>query len=241
MFDVSEKQVGVCSCGRPLKVGIVSGKEVKIRCECEKAKEEAEKKAKAEANRQRKLAEIRRAAHIPIKLTNCTFESWVERPGEDKAYRASKRFADTFPKIKQGLIFVGNTGSGKTHLATAILNAVLDKGYSGRFYRAADIPIDIQASYNSNSISEYEIMLQLKTVKLLVLDDLGADKMTEFDRGIIHSIIDSRINYCLPTIITTNVPPDKMSDILDSRTVDRLLGSDFYLFTLTDESYRRTR
>ncbi len=233
-------EIGTCPhCGLPLLAGKIYGNEVKLECKCQTEAREKEEKLNRERKKAEQIVENRRKSGLPKAYVNVTFGNFKKRQGTETALRNSKKYAEQINSIAKGLLLIGNTGSGKTHLAVAIANAVLDAGYTVKFIRAADIPYEVQRTYGNSIRSESEVIEPLRKCKLLILDDLGADKLTDFDRAIIHSILDYRIINCRPTVVTTNLTEPQMMSTLDSRTVDRLLGKDYYQYRLTAKSYRR--
>lgn len=235
-------QIGTCPhCGRPLLAGRIYGVEIKLECECQTEAREREEQLKSKEKELGRIAKNRRESGLPMAYANTTFDGFEARQGTETALRNARKYAENINLVTKGLLLIGNTGSGKTHLAAAIANAVLDAGYTVKFARAADIPYEIQKTYGDSVKSEDEVIEPLRRCKLLIVDDLGADKLTDFDRAVIHGILDYRIINCKPTVVTTNLAEDQMMSVLDSRTVDRILGKDYYQYRITAKSYRRNK
>lgn len=235
-------EIGTCpNCGLPLLAGKIYGMEVKLECKCQTEAREQEEALKIEQKKKIRISENRCKSGLPKAYINTTFDSFKKRQGTETALRNSQKYVAQIGGMSKGLLLIGNTGSGKTHLAAAIANAVLDAGYTVKFIRASDIPYEIQRTYGDSDKSESEVIEPLRKCKLLIVDDLGADKMTDFDRAVIHGILDYRIINFKPTVVTTNLTEPQMTSLLDSRTVDRLLGKDYYQYRLTAPSYRRKK
>ena len=152
---------------------------------------------------ERLLAEAR----IPKRYEHCDLESYL--PNDESQKKAKifvQRFLDKYPQIDVGLLFLGNCGVGKTHLAVALLKRVIiDKGDGGIFYDFRDLLREIQASWNSVAqASELEVLRPVLEAKVLVLDELGANKPTEWVRDTIAHIINCRYNDKKLTILTSN-------------------------------------
>jgi DNA replication protein DnaC len=150
-------------------------------------------------------------AHIPKRYEHCDLESYKPQPGNQTQSRAKndvKKFLEMYPLIDMGLLFIGNCGVGKTHLAVSLLREiVLEKRDSGLFYDFRDLLREIQASWNSVSqTSELEVLRPVLSVDVLVLDELGANKPTEWVRDTIAHIINCRYNDRKLTIFTSNYP-----------------------------------
>jgi len=146
-------------------------------------------------------------ARIPRRYEHCDLESYLpNHESQKKAKAYVQRFLDKYPQIDVGLLFLGNCGVGKTHLAVALLRQVItEKGDAGLFYDFRDLLREIQASWNSVSqSSELEVLRPVLEARVLVLDELGANKPTEWVRDTIAHIINCRYNDKQLTIFTSN-------------------------------------
>lgn len=155
------------------------------------------------ARLQRLLAEAR----IPRRYEHCDLDSY--KPNDESQKKAKiyvQRFLDKYPQIDVGLLFLGTCGVGKTHLAVALLKQVIiEKGDGGLFYDFRDLLREIQASWDSVSqTSELDVLRPVLESKVLVLDELGANKPTEWVRDTIAHIINCRYNDKRLTIFTSN-------------------------------------
>ena len=146
-------------------------------------------------------------ARIPNRYEHCDLDSYVPNdPTQKKALADVKRFLERYPLIDVGLLFLGPCGVGKTHLAVALLKRLLtDKGDSGLFYDFRDLLREIQLSWNSVSqVSEWEILRPVLDADVLVLDELGSNKPTDWVRDTMAHIINCRYNDKKITIFTSN-------------------------------------
>jgi DNA replication protein DnaC len=149
------------------------------------------------------------AARIPKRYELCelsNFDFDGERLHLAPARMAACRFVEEYPFDKTGLLLVGNAGLGKTHLAVGIAKALIrEKGIECVFYDYADLLKQIQDSYNpSVKATELGLLRPVFETEILVLDDLGSVKPTEWRWDTIRLIINSRYNDSRTTIITTN-------------------------------------
>lgn len=126
------------------------------------------------------------------------------------AANTARRFVDIYPGENDGtgLLFTGSIGVGKTHLATAILQKlILEKGVPALFCDYRELLKSITNSYNAHvQITELEVLKPVFDAEVLVLDELGAAKPTEWVWETVAHILNTRYNDKRTTIITTNYP-----------------------------------
>ena len=153
-------------------------------------------------------------AHIPERYQHCELENFRYDP-EDKAQKSigqaktfAGRFVEEYPIDKTGLLLVGSVGVGKTHLSVGIIKALVrEKGINCLFCDYRELLKSIQNSYNpSVQATEMEILRPVFDSEVLVLDELGAVRSTEWVFDTVNYILNSRYNENRTTIITTNFP-----------------------------------
>ncbi len=132
-------------------------------------------------------------------------------------YKTAKRFAESLTPESKGLLFYGRTGLGKTHLSLAIVNEVLQKGYDVIYDSTIEILHRIEDEHFGRA--EGNTMELLRSADLLVLDDLGTEFQTGFNRTAIYDIINSRHK---PTIINTNLDLHGIRQLYEDRIVSRI-------------------
>jgi DNA replication protein DnaC len=146
-------------------------------------------------------------ARIPKRYEHCDLDSYLPQHASQKTAKVFvQHFLDKYPQIDVGLIFLGTCGVGKTHLAVSLLKQIIrEKGDGGLFYDFRDLLREIQASWNSISqTSELDILRPVLDAKILILDELGANKPTDWVRDTIAHIINYRYNDKKLTIFTSN-------------------------------------
>jgi DNA replication protein DnaC len=148
-------------------------------------------------------------AAIPERYQHCTvesFEIWNERdPSLVKARKSTQEFIDTFPSAERGMLFMGRVGTGKTHLAVAALRAViLDRGVRGLYINATDLIQQLQMTIDGGGPSREQVLRPVIEVELLVLDELGACRPTEWVLDQLYYVINSRYMRRRLTLVTTN-------------------------------------
>jgi len=153
-------------------------------------------------------------ARVPKRYEHCDFESFSTDVGSTPQHAQSLKqakvltqgFVRDYPgSSEKGLLFMGPSGVGKTHLAVAALKELIHRGHNGLFCDYRELLKEIQASYNPASEStEMKILEPIRTVEILVLDDLGASKPSDWVRDIVGIVLNARYNENRTTIITTN-------------------------------------
>ncbi len=153
-----------------------------------------------------------KAAHIPVRYEHCSLENFETGPSFDQSLAVSKLnsvlFVENYPLERTGLLFTGPIGVGKTHLAVGILHELIrNKGVSCLFCDYRELLKEIQNSYNpSVQTTELEILRPIFEAEVLLLDELGAIRPTEWVWDTVSHILNYRYNEKKTTLITTNFP-----------------------------------
>ncbi|HEY6340112.1 MAG TPA: ATP-binding protein [Bryobacteraceae bacterium] len=176
------------------------------RCEC------------AAASRMRT---IRRNTGIPPNYEHASLDNFVIPGPENPIARSAlatvrlqvSSFVREFPAADRlGLLLVGDTGTGKTHLAVAALKSIVEKGYEGLFFDYQNLLDRIRAGFDSASgSSDREAYRSALDAQVLLLDDLGSHRVTDWVEDTVTSIITYRCNHRKPLIATTNLPIDDVT------------------------------
>lgn len=201
---------------------------------------------RCECRAQARNETILERANIPPNYRNSSFENFV-LPKDNPLANAAlgkvmvtvKSYAREFPALpKPGLFFAGNPGVGKTHLAVAALRMLIARGFEGVFYDYQSLLDQIRSGWDPMmQLSSRETYQRALESELLVLDDLGAHRVTEFVEDTVTSIITYRCNNNKATIITTNLPdPDA-----GGAAVERSAGKTDYRITLAERIGMRAR
>ncbi len=134
-----------------------------------------------------------------------------------------KKYSDSFPNDNSaGLLFIGGTGLGKTHLSAAIANELVKKGFSVVYESAQQIVETCDAvRYNRLDIAERK---KYENCSLLIIDDLGAEYISPYGVSSMTSLIDLRIVNGRATVISTNLTPNAIRKTYGERLLSRLLG-----------------
>lgn len=241
-----DKPENCAECGRHLRyetLPALFGRqpfEIRIKCQCEEEWEAAEEEMRRRAH----IRDLRKNSGMPMEQQDCRLFNFEQRSGVKKIYQSCVRYVsgfDEYRKSGRGILFAGSVGSGKTHLAAAIANELIDREIAVKFVSVTDLLTQIKSTYNSWNESEDEIMRPLKNCPLLILDDLGSEKPSDWTKTQFHGLIDYRYSNYRPTIITTNLKPDELGGVLDPRTIDRIMDRHkerFTLLAMNAPSYR---
>ena len=156
-----------------------------------------------------RIGRLLRMAQIPPRYGSRGFDAYsIHHPLQEEALKRSIEYVSSFPQVPRGLLFCGPCGVGKTHLAVAVLKQLVqEKQIRTRFIDETELLRRLQYSYGPDSPeTEREVLLPLFSVDLLVWDDLGTGRPTEWVAETIRTILNHRYTYEKQTVLTTNLP-----------------------------------
>jgi len=174
-----------------------------------------------------------------------TFENFNPAvPGVQGAFYAAQKYAE---RPQGWMVIFGNYGAGKTHLAAATANELLNNHYRVLFAVVPDLLDHLRATFGPSSEVEYDERFEaIRDVQVLVLDDLGTENTTPWAREKLFQIVNHRYNHTLSTVFTSNRKPEDIDPRVFSRMSDRALcnqhimieAGDFRRMTM-DQRYQR--
>ena len=220
---------------------IMNDKEVVVPCicSCEQKRIEQEEQERKERERMSQVRTNKLQGLPNLEMVNWNFKN--DNDPQGKISQVCRRYVDNFEEIKKasqnGLLMYGTVGSGKTYYATCIANALLDKGYKVLVRNFSALASEI----DNYSESRMEFMRWLGKMDLLVIDDLGTQRNTEYMNELVFSVIDDRVASGKPMIITTNLKTKAMENpgsVRYERVFSRIRGACIPLAVVSKEDKR---
>lgn len=198
-------------------------------CGCaEAAKERKERKRRRDEDREREeeqrkkwaVEAAKNQAGLDGRLMEMTFERF-DATLQPKAYQTALEFDG-----ERSLVFHSQGyGTGKTHLAVAILHSWVEKGQTGYFLHVPSLLRRIRDTFHpSAQETEDQIMQRIERADLVILDDLGKEKASEWQEMTLYTLVNYRYVHRLPLIITMNLKPQQLERQIGPASVSRLLG-----------------
>lgn len=183
---------------------------------------------------------------ITPRFRGCTFDTFIaDGQAKRTALEWCRRYAEEFDAVMQegrSQLLLGNLGTGKTHLASAIVQSVIRQfTASAILTTASEIARAVKATFaKSSRLSERDVLDELASVDLLVIDEVGVQVSTgDFGPGLLHEVIDRRYQQVLPTIVISNVTLEDLPRFIGDRALDRLRQGSSRLVRFTWDSARR--
>lgn len=233
--DYTDAETGLLFCGRcrtakevRVDIPLFGGEKVfKTMCRCAQEELERQKREMAIAEEQLRVDALMRYSIVDARFKSSTFDRFVKTPDNARVYRIARNYVDHFDEMfdrAKGLMFFGQSSRGKTFIASCIANALLEKA----------IPVVVTSTvklaspsglYSREGDEQRQIIANINAARLLVLDDLGAERNTSFKAEQVFDLIDSRYNAKRPLIVTTNMSLRQMqeeTDIRRQRVYERL-------------------
>lgn len=182
----------------------ITGNMVPCRCKCEEKREKEEEKRRIEEERKNLIIKAKYECFNHKSMWKQTFE---KDKGLNAKMYVAKDYVANWEKMYEhncGLMLIGNVGTGKSYMASAIANALIEKGVKVKFTSFIEITNDI---FSASDKTKY--VKSLNKYDLLIIDDVGTERNTEYTLENIYWVIDERVSEGKPLIITTNTDIDK--------------------------------
>lgn len=236
-----------CDCDGQKKADELELKEQKRLLELQKSQKQKEKELKAEEKRKALIKELIGQSGLHKKALTRTFDNFQLGFASQDAAQKCREYVDNFHNIreteKNGLFIAGPCGVGKSHLAYAIANDLIKRNNIDVVCATMiELLFKLKESFKNN---DNEILNLYKNCSLLIIDDLGKERPSEWVASKIYEIIDARANNIKPTIVTTNYVSEDLikkmtpneDDLTARATVDRLYETCEYI-AIDGESLR---
>lgn len=186
---------------------------------------------------------LMKRSRIPSRYQGCSFSEYrSNNPGQIKAKEICEQYASNFAdNAKHGrcLAMIGRPGTGKTHLAAAIIRELVKSSVRSLYVSTYEIFSMVRA--NQLSIGEDASIEAFTDCDLLVIDELGVKSMTEWELSILFRVINDRYNKYKPVIVISNLPPAGFKTYVGERIFDRIRDSNGVSITFDWDSYRGQR
>lgn len=215
---------GACKTRKQTRISVL-GREmvVPVACECEIKKHDAEVAERKAQEMRKTISKLRRECFLTDEMAESTFA--VDDKHDARISAAMRRYVDKWDEVKldnMGLLLYGSVGTGKTFYAACIANALIDKGVPVLMTSFSRIVNTMQGMYNGRQ----EYLDKLASYPLLIIDDLGAERGSDYMLEQVYAVVDARYQSGLPMIITTNIPIAEIKEPADlkyQRIYDRIL------------------
>lgn len=192
---------------------------VPVMCECAVRADEEQRRQSAAAQEQARTAQLRYLSMMDSSLAGCTFRT-ADKSGENsRSLKICERYAEKFPQMlreNRGLLLLGSVGTGKTFAAACIANELIERGFS----------VVMSSLVQLVDGGSADILPQAYGAELMVFDDLGAERSTDYGLERLYAAVDARYRSGKPVIYTTNLPLEtlkKPQDTRYARIYDRVL------------------
>lgn len=234
-------------CGKPVEkeidwplfgVGGAIHRVVRIMCDCDIAEKQATEERLAREDRERQLKTLQNMSLMDSRLAMASFDSYTVTQENAKMLKVCKNYVANFSDMKangQGLMLLGDVGVGKSYTAACVANSLMSDYHSVVMTSFVRMLTDLSL----DEIGEYT--LNLNNAELVIIDDFGAERSTDFALEKIYNMIDLRYRSKKPLMITTNNKWSDMQncqDIRYARIYDRVIEM-CYPVNVTGMSFRK--
>jgi DNA replication protein DnaC len=210
--------------------------------ECDKKNEQREWEL---ARRDARIATLRERSGLSKRMRGYTLSNF--RPTISNAAGRARVKVDGYleswdenREAGRGLYFCGGVGTGKTHLAVAVMNELMrKKRVPSLFVTVPELLDNLRETYNKPGRNLDEWMDAVQNAEFLVLDDLGSERPTEWVKERIFVIVNHRYREALPTVFTSNIGPKDLAEQLGERTASRIIAMCDWI-ALEGDDYRET-
>ncbi len=214
---------------------------------CSKLKHEQQERDNAIAEIRAKTARLNAKinnAGIPQRFVNKMLSNYVIDTNNEKQraiFAFCTDYALDFEKVKttgKSFMLLGSVGTGKTHLSIGIALEIIKRGHSAIFTSASKMFRNVKETYRNQGKSEKEVLSVFTECDLLIIDEVGVQRGTDYEKDIMFDVINERYENLRPTIILSNLSVEETKAHLGERVFDRLRENGGKAFLLNWQSHR---
>lgn len=215
-------------------------------CELKRMRREMDERAKNEARK--RLNTLLANSMLRERFIGKTFDNFIPfgtgREKQQRVLSIARDFALDFHRHRQAgtwLLFMGNVGTGKSHLCAAIINQIIRADCTALFTKTPRLLREVKDTFHRDAeTTQSEIISRMGKIDLLVIDEVGIQFGTDTERMILYEILDLRYESMRPVILTTNITDLKtLEKLLGERIIDRLFEGESKIVLFEWESHRR--
>ena len=212
--------------------------------DCYNANEEKEKKLREVLDKRGAFSKTMWSLDNPIpkRFIKKTLDNYQATKKEQQTIlRICRRFSDNFDEAKENgtsLVFCGRPGTGKTHLAYAIIERLRDKYVTAIIKTASDMTSQVKDAYKSDDTTTQQVVKEFSFFDLLIIDEVGIQTSSEAEKRIFFDIINKRYENMLPTILISNLELQELTAFVGERVMDRMKENGGVIFAFDWDSHR---
>ena len=184
-----------------------------------------------------------KTALIPERFKDRTLNSYIAKTSDQKTALAfAKEYAENFDQVMKtgrSAIFVGKVGTGKTHLAVGIALSIMEQQRSPLFTTVQRLVRRVKDSWRTKEETESEVIEAFASPDLLILDEIGVQFGSEFEKQILFDVLNERYEKLKPSILLSNIPREQLGEYLGERVTDRLRENGGKMIPFDWDSHRR--